>query len=422
MRFHKRQRSTYTNFLLAKYEMYTRAVAVKSYPYYVGIDPASVCNLRCPTCATGVEYESARVGNKITYRTRTRLSTELFDSLLEEMGDYLFLIMFYNWGEPLLNKNLPEMVRKASDRNIETDVHTNLSLRVSDQFLEDLLMAGLGQLGASLDGFTQNTYELYRRGGNLSLAMDNLERVVRIRNRLALNTRIVWNFLVFSFNEHEIPAVKRYCDELGIGFNARDAWIDNPDWLPSYRQSEVSASLVGNESIWVPSGVAEDVSLDCTPCGWHYGYTMINADGSISPCCASWDQKDDLGKLSPQGTAFSDVWNNLGYRSSRAAFANKPLDHAENVRTLCANCPFDKSVQNLYSLFDSHVIMQFNDVLRGSDPLLDQAFGLLDDHGEFVRLFEEHIIALVPPRGDSFVDESPNVRTRPFTTGFDDVK
>jgi len=31
-------------------------------PYYMGIDPTSICQLRCPSCPTGVENESRRIG------------------------------------------------------------------------------------------------------------------------------------------------------------------------------------------------------------------------------------------------------------------------------------------------------------------------------------------------------------------------
>jgi MoaA/NifB/PqqE/SkfB family radical SAM enzyme len=391
MRVRKTTKAPYLNFLRAKYEMYTGAVAVESYPSYVGIDPSSACNLRCPTCATGIEYESVRgSGERIVFRNRTLLSVELFDALLEEMGDYLFLIMFFNWGEPLLNKNLPAMIRKAAEREIETDIHTNLSLPLSARFLEELLSAGLGSLGASLDGFSQETYETYRRGGDLALARENLERLVAIRDRLGLATRIVWNFLVFSFNEHEIPAVETYCRDLGIGFNARDAWINDPEWLPSYRKVEPSISPPGQMSVWSPTGEPEAPASRSAACGWHYGFTMINADGSLSPCCASEDQKNDLGTVRPGEQGFTEVWNNPRYQNSRAAFAGRPLPGGDEVETLCMQCPFDEGIQSLYTVFDDRVLRQFEEVLQRSEPLLGEAFRLLADRPSFVEFYQRH--------------------------------
>src|SRR5436190_14442940 len=110
-KFRKKNRSAFLNFLRAKYEAYTGKIQVQSLPYYLCLDPSDICQLRCPTCPTGMENESRHNadGRKVVYReTRSLLSGDLFDSVLEELGEQLFLIMFYNYGEPLLNKRLPE--------------------------------------------------------------------------------------------------------------------------------------------------------------------------------------------------------------------------------------------------------------------------------------------------------------------------
>src|SRR5262249_28747030 len=78
--FRKTNRSAFLNFLRAKYEMYTGAVEVHSLPYYLCLDPSDRCQLRCPTCPTGVENELRRrhSGPGFIYRSeRAILSTEL---------------------------------------------------------------------------------------------------------------------------------------------------------------------------------------------------------------------------------------------------------------------------------------------------------------------------------------------------------
>ena len=46
-------------------------------------------------------------------------------------------------------------------------------------------------------------------GGDLALMKDNLERLARARDRLGLETTISYNFLLFSFNQHEVRAAPR---------------------------------------------------------------------------------------------------------------------------------------------------------------------------------------------------------------------
>ena len=394
MQFQKENRLAYLNFLRGKYESFTGEVLVRSYPSYLGIDPTSICQLRCPHCPTGVENEARKSGQALSFRNRTMLAGDLFDALLDEVGEYLFLIMFYNWGEPLLNKNLPSLIKKAKPWNIYTEIHSNLSLRLTDQRIEELLSSGIDELSASIDGFSQKTYETYRRGGDFELARTNLERLVNTRDKLGLKTRLIWSFLVFSFNEHELEVVRSYCEERGIIFNRREAFTDNPDWLPSYRKGEltpapaaVQAPAPGPEP---PQG-APSAPEALSPCAWHYTYTMVNADGSVSPCCAPWDQKHDFGTVVPGRVSLADIWNNNLYRKSRAAFANKEIKGLGQVDTLCLRCPFGQGVQQQYSGVDVNVINQFRRMPKGWDPLLEQAFGLLDDRAAFVRFFANNL-------------------------------
>jgi MoaA/NifB/PqqE/SkfB family radical SAM enzyme len=379
--FQKVNRAAFVNFLRSKYELYTGAVSVQSRPYYLGLDPSSVCQLRCPVCATGVDNETHRhkTGGTVYRDGRTKLRGDLFDAVLDELGDYLFLIMFYNWGEPLLNQHLTSYIRKAKARNIETDVNSNLSLHLSDRQIEDLLQSGLDHLSASLDGFSQETYEMYRVGGNLELAKSNLERLALAKARLKLRTNISWNFMVFSFNEHEIPATRRYCEDLGIAFNARDGYIDDPDWLPSYRRNETPMAKPPEwrrPVVWSPLAPSTE-RRHASGCAWHYAYSMVNADGSVAPCCAAWNHKDDLGKVAPGVTTFGDIWNNELYRDVRAVFAGAAGDGSPHRDSLCGRCPFGEEVQHLYSLFDVKVMAQFYRHVASDDAILCQAFELL---------------------------------------------
>ena len=56
--FQKNNRLAYLNFLRAKYESFSGEVKVESYPYYLMIDPSSVCQLKCPICPPGIENEA----------------------------------------------------------------------------------------------------------------------------------------------------------------------------------------------------------------------------------------------------------------------------------------------------------------------------------------------------------------------------
>lgn len=390
--FRKTNRSAFVNFLHSKYEMYTGAVEVESRPSYLTLDVADICQLRCPTCPTGIENEARRSGvaEPVRFRkSRGLLSQDLFDAVMDELGEYLFLLVLYDWGEPLLNKKLPAFIRAAHARKIETEINTNLSLPLTDEFIEELLGSGLEYIEASIDGFTQASYEAHRQGGDVALVKKNLERLARAREKMGVQTSITYNFLVFSFNEHEIEAARSYADDIGVHFNTRDAFTDNEDWLPSYRRNEkprfsdkelVQLRVPGQPeplyARWSPLGDARR-SWSAPACGWHYGYSVVTAEGAVQPCCAVAHEDEDFGVVKPGSSSFASVWNNARYRAARASAAGIRLSPGE--RSICTRCYFPSLMRHMYSLHDMKVIAQFERVFGGREPGLAKAFHLLAD-------------------------------------------
>ncbi len=401
--YRKRNREAYTNFLRAKYEAYSHASTVRSYPFYMVIDPSDPCQLRCPTCPTGKENESRRGSEpNISYRSnRAVMEPELFDALIDELGPYLFLIMFYNWGEPLLNKSLPEYIKKAHAYDIETEVHSNLSLRLSPRRIEDLLASGLDVLTGSIDGFTQEAYQVHRVGGDIALVKKNLEALAATRDRLGLRTRIVYKMLIFRHNEHEVRAAERYCKNIGIDFSREDALVNDEEWLPSYRKGEKPgqgenirgisdlnglldfAAWAGDyfeeherKNTWMPSNLK---GADTYPqfCSWHYGVSVVTGGGPVAPCCATAKDRDDFGRVVPGKVRFGDVWNNESYRHARSVLAETDLSEAEEVDTLCDHCIFPKAVQHLYSIHDIRIVAAFHSQFKRTEPALEAGFRLM---------------------------------------------
>jgi MoaA/NifB/PqqE/SkfB family radical SAM enzyme len=375
----KKNLSAFKNFLKTKFERLAGEVRVHSYPYYAFIDPSSICHLSCPTCPTGLENASKRTGQRIEYRSRTLMSMELFNWLIDELGEYLFMISFFNWGEPLMNKELPHFIKKAQAIDIYTEIHTNLSLRLSDQAIEDLLLSGVDDIGVSIDGFSKETYAIYRRGGNLDLVLNNLERLKSLNDRLGLSTKIIWNFLVFSFNEHEVKTARKYCENLGIFFNPRDAYIDiekNPDWVPSYRRGEPKKK----------AGKPFSPKKTGRSCAWHYYYSVVNSDGSVSPCCALWDQSTDFGTVLPGTRCFADIWNDSLFMKARSLFSSKESANFSEIETICEKCPFEELKDLIF--IDHQVRSRFGEIFSGVEPFTEECFRLLDHKEEFLNFYQ----------------------------------
>ena len=116
------------NLLRVTWEWKRYRTSLRSFPLRLCIEASAACNLACPHCFTGAGEVS---------RPRATLSLPFFRRLLGELGKHLWQIEFHNWGEPLLNKNLPTMIAEAAPAasrrpSARTSVSRFLWLRPSD--------------------------------------------------------------------------------------------------------------------------------------------------------------------------------------------------------------------------------------------------------------------------------------------------
>ena len=287
-------------------------------PTKLVIEATNVCNLHCPGCFTGLG-ENGRV--------RSAVSLEFYNRMLDELGDTLIEVEFYNWGEPFLCKSLIPMIEAASKRGIATLISTNFSVPFDEAKAEALVKAGLSVLGVSLDGATQENYEQYRRGGNLEQVLRNAQMVLDAKQKLgASHPKMIWSFHVFEHNVDDVPAAQALAKSMGFdeqffskGFTYGREWEDKRfSYYPSH---------------YTP--------IRCNPL-WFYA--VIHNDGGVAPCCGSFYHEDDLGRISvapgqPGVQRFSDVWNNEAFRHARALFADKEANGSKPCGKLCDDCP-----------------------------------------------------------------------------------
>jgi len=310
------------NFILIEKQKLNREEYVQGYPYWLTIDPTNFCNLKCPFCPTGQNRKT---------RTRATLSLENFKSIINELGPYLIHIDFCNWGEPLLNKQIYEMIRIAKQYHIDTKVDSNLS-QLSEQDAEDLILSGLDKIIVSIDGATPETYSKYRVGGDFHRVMDNLKLLIKKKRQLnTIYPYIRWQFLVFRHNEHEIEQVQIIGRDLGIDVGITKAFIGNKDWIP----------LNNDYSHYQIKGINYECTSEClkTPqeamCNWPWEAIVINPNGSVSPCCSVEDEKDDFGNIFQQ--SFIEIWNNQSFRVARRYIKDKKTVPNRN-NNICINC------------------------------------------------------------------------------------
>lgn len=323
------------NLLLVEAERLLGLTRLRGKPYVIFVDPINLCNLRCPLCATGVN-EIARV--------RKRMDYEHFQRVIDMVAPHAYEVSLYNWGEPLLHKDIFEMVRYAKAKNLATVMSSNLSIP-HPELMERLVTSGLDELTVSIDGVTQETYSRYRVRGNLDLVLSNLRLLLERRRALGSRTPFVeWQFIVFKHNEHEMEAARRMGREIGVDlvrFIPAGLPFDAPrkrkrelgvEWFssnPEHRYQDPTQKSFKNAPFLQKGG-----------CYYLYRSLTVNPDLGVAPCCVVYDEKYDFGRIDGE-SSLDGMWNNDLFRSARAQYSRVAVSPGRP--TVCDGCQiFDK--------------------------------------------------------------------------------
>jgi MoaA/NifB/PqqE/SkfB family radical SAM enzyme/precorrin-6B methylase 2 len=361
-----------SNLAVARYHAMHRHTSVASGPIQLMVDPANSCPLSCPGCVhTGNPDLKARYD-----WPGGLLRTECFEEFIRLYGPTAFGVVFYNYGEPMLNKRTPNLIRSAKRYFLHTCLSSNFTVPFDAESVVD---SGLNCIFASLDGATQETFATYRRGGNLETCFTNIRMLVEAKQRKGSRTPYVeWKFLTFEHNLHEVDLAvetgrKLGVDEVNIAEPFAVDWDD-----PSIRVAETSrhgrvrfsdgqlkGPLDHHSSFEDPDGVVEEAvalswvergeragALDQeakpggTTCRWLYQSMTIDAKKRIHPCCMP--PEHGLNRVyGVFGGVDAEGFNNAWLSASRTSFADSSAFEAEIARDLegtrpyCADCDAD---------------------------------------------------------------------------------
>jgi len=181
------------NFILATVSMHLSRILRKpivwGYPPILMVEPTNICNLKCPMCPSG---------NGDMKRAQGKMDLENFRKLMEDIGDYIYQVQFWNQGEPFINRVFLDFVKTAKEKGVMAMTSTNGHYIRTDETAEAIVRSGLDQIIFSMDGTNQETYEKYRVGGNYNLVLETLERLSRARHNLKSRTPLIeLQFIVF---------------------------------------------------------------------------------------------------------------------------------------------------------------------------------------------------------------------------------
>ena len=298
-----------------------RRPVVWGYPPIMMIEPTNVCNLKCPMCPGIVGKRSDQKGF---------MEMDHYKALIDDVGDYVFQILFWNQGEPFIHKSFLDMVRYAKQKGIMAVASTNGHFIRNDEEAENIINSGLDQLIFSMDGTNQESYEKYRVGGNFNQVIEGLKRLSEARVRLKSKTPMIeLQFIVFKHNQREIDQLIALAKTFHIDrLSLKSAMIYSAEQAEEFLDKDQMEALYKIENNEI--GRRDKLPNRCDRL-WLNG--VVNWDGTVVPCCFDADNEYVFANIFNSGLKFTQAWRNKAYQDFRAGVLK---DRMQN--DICRNC------------------------------------------------------------------------------------
>jgi radical SAM protein with 4Fe4S-binding SPASM domain len=299
------------NFLKVRNSLWKRNVVVNGLPVVINVEPTVRCNMNCKFCPP--------VLNKLKHR-KGDMDFALFKKIIDELGNTLLFLNLYNYGEPLLHKNITDMVEYAKAKKIMVCMNTNM-LALEPEVAKKLIDARLDYMIISLNGATADVYSKYQgTKKDFEKVLENLKMLIKMRDKKE-HPFVDIQFVVMRENEHQIEDMKKLVKEIGADKLSLKKFIYKPT---DENLDEIKKLMPQNKQF-------AHFATENSPCYRAFNSAIIEWDGTVRPCCADIEQLFEMGNVNQQ--SFESIWNNVKYKE----FRKQLLEDIAKI-SICKTC------------------------------------------------------------------------------------
>jgi len=286
-------------------------------PGGVEIELTSHCNVACGFCP-----------HPKMERTKGIMSIELIKKIIDDCStNGINDILFCGFGEPLLDKRLPEIILYAKEKKINRTRITTTGYLLNKDLAKKIFSSGLDEISLSVDATTSVTYDQVRKiktplknhSSHFDVISDNIKDLVSLFKEENFNTRVFLRFLVTNNNQSEVQEFQKKFANLHDKI-LTEFWFNLHNWTDSLQISPK------------PKGVQK-------PCHNLWTGLIFRYNGDVSLCCLDYENKEVMGNIKTH--SISEIWQNEKFKRFRALHNKREL----NQINLCKDChiPYLKS-------------------------------------------------------------------------------
>lgn len=261
-------------------------------PFTVIVDASEICNFKCNYCFRSNPCDEKSWGD---YAIKKRLMEwdvykEIVKQILE-FPDMVRMVSLSNHGEPLCNRQLPNMIRylKESGYTGRVSIHTNAAL-LTDEYAIDLADSGIDKIVVSLQGLSADKY---KEVCGVKIDFDELVRCLKVLyNNKRENTIINIKIMDVVVGDEEDLFYEMFSPLADTVFVEK--------MVPIWKNIDYSKKNTMIENKYGDSFIAQQV------CPLIFNTIVVTPEGDVYPC-TQITSKQNLGNIKDKKLV--EIWN-----------------------------------------------------------------------------------------------------------------
>ncbi len=299
-------------------------------PNVIDLEPTNLCNLKCSHCP-----------NPYWVRKKKNLRLDQFEYIVRQLPNLMY-IKLQGIGEPFLNPELFEMIRKAEDFGIDVGLTTN-GMVYNDKIRDGMQKIKKMKITVSVDALSNDVVQILRRGSHIDTLKKNIASL-REDSKFTCNDFSFWS-VITKDNIHGLLSIIMFGKSVDVNSISFQMFLN--DWsseqikniivdqkiedIYDYQSEIEEAKIMANENKVQLNVVTQNYYTRNNKCIWPYTRIFIDVDGNVVPCCIISDAAViTMGNVFEQ--PLQEIWNSEKYIQFREDIKT------HNLRDYCKNC------------------------------------------------------------------------------------
>jgi len=275
-------------------------------------------------CPTG-DFELLKKVGRPKGNMSLAFAQKIIDDLTE-FDEQIRLINFSKDGEPLLCKELPQMIEYAKSKNVTKKIMTVTNGALLDHSMAtDLIDSGIDHIRVSVEHVSTAGYkEVTQNYGNYQNIVDNVAHLFDLIERRKSATELYVKIVDIGLSEQEKEKFLKEFSPISHLIN-----IEN---LRPWNKSDIKDFALGTEVNLNQKRTHATAERNVCPAPF---YSMnVNFNGEVSACAVDWCHGTIIGDANQK--SMKEIW--LGHQLKE--FRLKQLSLKKNEIDACRECAY----------------------------------------------------------------------------------